>query len=130
MINNVKANKSPKRLPLPEKREAAKAMKKQGYTYSDIAEWLGIGLSTAKRYMNIETPEDLADFETEFNKVIKLMKYEGIGQVHKKLNELVPKEKKIDQVVKAGEFFEGKTQHQTNLQVNMGVEFIQDGDTS
>lgn len=125
--NNVKANKSPKRLSKPKKVIAAKVMDDDGYSNAEIATWLGISEATASRYRRLDTPEKFKAFESEFKKTLAIMKYDGLGKVHKRINELVPNERRISEVVKAGEFLEGK--HDRGTQVNiagteMNIEFI------
>lgn len=117
-MSNIKANKSPKRLSKPKKYVAAKVLKEDGYTNAEIAEWLGISEATALRYRQIDTDEKLKGFEEEFRKTIAIMKYDGIGKVHKRLLERIPDERRISEIVKAGEFLEGK-QQTNNVQVNI-----------
>ena len=121
-MGNIKSNKSPKRLSTPKKKVAVNVMKDEGYKPAEMAEWLGISVATAWRYSKVETPEKLKEFEAEFKRTINLMKYEGMGQVYKKLNELIPKEKYIGEVVKAGEFLEGGNNNNVqNIQTNIVV---------
>jgi hypothetical protein len=93
----------------PEKKVAAKVMAEQGYSSRDIEDFLGISDSTVLRASKDATPDQLTQFEAEFQQRIKEMKQTGVGLVQKRLLELIPKERRIDQVVKAGDYFEGKT---------------------
>lgn len=106
----------------PKKEVAAKVLReKEGMTYSQIGEWLGISDDTARRYAMIaKTPDSLQEFEVEFSKMVKGMQYEGIHAVHKRLSELVPNERKISEVVKAGEFYQGGAKSGApNINVNI-----------
>lgn len=99
---------------------AAKTLILSGYTTRKVEEILGVDHATAARYADAPTPEDMRQFETIFKEYIDEKKKKGITMVHDRLLELVPKERRIDQVVKAGEFLEGINK-QTNLtQVNIG----------
>lgn len=126
-MSNIKANKSPKRLSKPKKRIAAKVLDAEGYSNAEIAEWLGISEPTASRYRKLDTDEKFKAFETEFKKTISIMKYDGIGKVHKRLLERIPDERRISEIVKAGEFLEGK-QQTNNVQVNINNSLSSDKD--
>jgi len=95
-------------LPPPEKRVAAKILYRMGWGSRKIEEWLGVSDNTVLRAVNEPTPDELKQFEAEFELAIKDMKRQGIALVQKRLLELIPKERRIDQVVKAGEYLEGK----------------------
>ena len=115
-------------LPPPEKKVAAKELILNGYSLRQVEGILGIDKDTASRYANQETPEDLRQFETIFKNYIQEQKQKGIDIVYKRLLELLPRERRIDQVVKAGEYLEGKNNPQTLQQFNVGgnmeLEFI------
>lgn len=113
------AKPKPRNLSKSKKIVAAKILRdEEKYQYVEIADWLGISNDTARRYTQMRDPEGLREFESEFRAMIAGMKYEGIGNVYKRLGELVPKERRISEVVRAGEFYEGKSQTQTNVQIN------------
>ena len=99
-----------KLLPKLEKRVAAKVLYRMGWGSRKIEEWLGISDNTVLRAVNEPTPDELKQFEDEFRLAIEDMKRQGIALVQKRLLELIPKERRIDQVVKAGEYLEGKGQ--------------------
>jgi len=63
---------------------------------------------TVLRAAKTPTPKELRQFEAEFELAVQDMKRQGIALVHKRLLELIPRERRIDQVVKAGEYLEGK----------------------
>lgn len=106
-----------------EKRVAAKALMDNGYTARKVEEILGIDYSTATLYAKKEVPEEMEEFSTLFNNYIREQKQKGLGLVHKRLLELIPKERRIDQVIKAGEFYEGRNQQPpTLIQNNVVIE--------
>lgn len=82
---------------------------KREMTYRKIGEWLGISEDSAMRYVNKYAIDDdiREEIEKYFAGVVRGMQLEGIHMVHKRLNELVPDETKISEVVKAGEFLSG-----------------------
>jgi hypothetical protein len=99
-----------KLLPPPEKKVVAKQLILNGYSSRKVQLILGIDDVTALRYAEQPTPDDLKQFEALFTSYIHEHKQLGIKAVHQRLLELIPKERRIDQVVKAGEFLEGRSQ--------------------
>ena len=84
-----------------------------------VEEILGIDHSSAAIYAQQPTPDEMKEFSTIFDNYIRECKQKGIALVQKRLLELIPKERRIDQVVKAGEFLEGKGQQgQVAVQIN------------
>ena len=118
-----------KALPPPEKKVAAKILYQMGWGSRKIEEWLGVSDSSVVRYKDEQTPEDLKQFEAEFEAAIRDMKQQGVAMAQKRLLELIPKERRIDQVVKAAEYLEGKTNNQLtqiNIGSELGVKFEKD----
>lgn len=110
----------PKRYSKPKKEVAAKVLREEGLSYDKIGELLGVSQSTAIRYAAInETPEHLKYFEDNFTKIIQGQQYEGLVKANAKLLELLPKERKISEVVKAGEYFKGGNGKTSNIQINI-----------
>lgn len=108
-----------KELTPAELKVATKELVLSGYTSAKAAEILGLDEVTAWRYAKAPTPDNLKEFEIIFSNVILEMKQKGISMVQKRLLELIPKEKRIDQVVKAGDYLEGKVQtNDVKVQVN------------
>lgn len=107
-----------KELPPPEQKVAAKALYNLGWSTRKIESWTGIDHATASRYAKLPTPEALQQFETEFQLAIKDQKAEALTMILKRIKELIPKEEKLDQLVKAGEFMEGS---RTGLGIGVGV---------
>ena len=95
-----------KLLPPPEKKVAAKVLFRNGWGSRIVGEWLGISKDTVIRSSHEPTTDVLRQFETEFESVIKDMKLEAKALLHKRIIELIPKEKRLDHLVKAGEFLE------------------------
>ena len=112
-----------KRMGKPKKEVMAKVLRDQeGMTYSDIGEWLGVSNDTARRYALIpQTPEALIEFESNFAVIVRGMQYEGIAKVNERLLTLLENERKISEVVKAGEYFQGgrAKSEAPNIQVNI-----------
>lgn len=106
-------------LPTPEKKVVAKTLILNGYSSRKVEDILAIDHNTALRYAEEETPEDLRQFETIFKNRLEDQKKIGIDLVHKRLIELIPRERRIESIVKAGEFLDGRNiQGNTNIQIN------------
>lgn len=118
----IKATKktSPK-LSRKEKRVAAKVLVETGgYSYRQVEKWLGVSKDTVWRAVKSTTPEELVQFETEFKEAVSLKKKEGLGLVLKRMQEIIPGYARLDHLVKAAEYFEGKREgSNTNVQVNV-----------
>ena len=107
-----------KLLPQPQKRVAAKVLYKNGWGSRVIGEWLGVSKDTVIRSSHEPTVDVLRQFETEFEAVIKDMKLEARALIHKRIIELIPKEKRLDHLVKAGEFLEKSSEIRQYNQFN------------
>lgn len=106
------------KLPPPKKKVAAKVLYRNGWGSRIVGEWLGVSKDTVIRSRKIPTPENLRQFETDLEAVIKDMKLEARALLHKRIIELIPKEKRLDHLVRVGEFLEGKPAMQQNNQYN------------
>jgi len=95
------------KLPKEKQKVVAKVLYKMGWASKKIEEWLGISDTTIWRASELPTPEELKQFEIDFQVAVKGIKQEGIAKVLKRILEIIPKEKKLDQLVKAGEYLEG-----------------------
>lgn len=113
-----------KLLPPPEKRVAAKVLIEKGYSARRLEELLGEDHVTLWRAAHEATPEELKQFETDFRLAIEQLKCQGIALVQKRLLELIPKERRIDQVVKAGEYLEGRKSESSSLEMKDGERSI------
>lgn len=107
---------------------ASKVLCDEGFTYSQIGRILGISDDTAKRYIEKYSPiEDsvrLSKFEAGFKTLVAGKSFEGQMAVYNRLLELVPKERRVSEVVKAGEFFQGKSNDGVKVQVNNFVPLL------
>lgn len=110
-----------KQLPPPEKKVAAKILYQMGWGSRKIEQWLGVDHSSVINYSKEPTPEALRQFSTEFELAVQDMKRQGVALVQKRLLELIPRERRIDQVVKAGEYLEGKSAGQPTQQADQIV---------
>lgn len=117
-----------KLLPPPEKKIVAKTLYQMGWGSRKLEQWLGLSDNTILRSINEPTPEELKRFEADFISVIQSEKQRGIALGLKRLIELIPKERRVDQVVRGLEYLEGKNQPNVAVQVNQfsGIEFTQD----
>jgi len=113
-------DKDLKQLTPPEQKVAARVLSKEGNSTREIQKMIGIDDVTAWRALDQVTPEGLKRFEADFINMRQLKKKKGIVAVDDRLLELIPKEKRIDQVVKAGEYFAGNKE-QTLQQININV---------
>lgn len=93
----------------PEKKVAAKTLLKLGWGSRQVESWLGISDNTALRSKDIETPEGLKQFEADFKAALEDMKMQGLTSVYQRIIELVPKQKNIQTLITAGEFFQGNS---------------------
>lgn len=108
-----------KLLPPPEKKVAAKVLYNMGWSSRQIEQWIGVDNVTVTRYKDLPTPEELQQFETEFTSVIQSEKKRGIALGIKRLNELIPKERKMSELVRGLEYLEGNDKSpKTNIQIN------------
>lgn len=111
-----------KRLSPPEIKVVAKTLILNGYSSRKVESILGIDHSSALLYAQQPTPDELKEFSTIFDNYIKEQKDKGVSLVYKRILELLPKERRMDQVIRAGEFLEGK-KDSTAVQVNIKQEF-------
>lgn len=114
-------NQDLKLLPPPEKKIAAKVLAQQGHSPRELEHWLEISDSTIYRALRDQTPEELTQFEAEFKASIEAMKKRGLIQGYRRLVELLPKERRIDQIVKGLDKLEGHHDGSPNTVVNIAV---------
>ncbi len=127
-----------KNLSKPKKEIVAGILQKDmQWEYEKIGRVLGVSNDTAKRYATryeeIGTPDSLREFENKFRMYAKAKEFEGYNMILDRMLEIIPKERRLDQLVRAGEFLSGKKeQAQTNIQVNntnqLLVKFIGEND--
>lgn len=107
-------------LPPAEKKVLAKVLSEAGYSTRTIEDWLGVDNVSVFRYAKQETPEDLKRFETEAKDLIEQGKKKGIVLTVKRMLEIIPRYDRLDHLVKAAEYFEGKRDVGVAIQVNLG----------
>lgn len=111
-----------KELSHKEKKVAAKALRQtKGYSYRQIQKLLGISANTALRAQEEQTPEELAQFDTDFKRAIDNIKVKSLARAQKRILELLPGYKRLDHVIKAAEYLEGKNAGQVNIQQNFMI---------
>jgi len=111
-----------KKLPPPEKKVVAKTLYNMGWSARKLEEYLGLSDNTVLRVVDEPTPDELKRFEASFIKTIQAEKQRGVALGIKRLLELLPKERRIEPLVKGLEYLEGKNTN-TAVQVNIKQEF-------
>jgi hypothetical protein len=107
-----------KLLPPPEKKVAAKVLYNMGWASRKIEKWLGISDDTVLRAAQLPTPEELRQFEAEFTTTINGIKKEGLALTINQIMKRLPSERRLDTLVKVAEYFEGKKEPTTAIQIN------------
>ncbi len=110
-----------KLLPPPEKRVAAKVLHEAGYSTLKIEDWLGISDSTVLRASYAVVPEQLKAFEAEFKLSIEMSKKRALVMAHERMTKIIPTYKRLDHLVKAAEYFEGKKDQPTTAIQNNNI---------
>lgn len=114
----MKLDHSIKKLPRVKQKVIAKALSDEGYSTRRIQQLIGVDDVSVWRYTKEQTPEELKQFEAEFKLAINEMKIKGVAEVHKRMMEIIPKYPRLDHLVKAGQYFEGKLDNNNN-QINI-----------
>lgn len=97
-----------------------KVMYEFGWGSTQLGKWLNMKSDTIRRAADLPTPEALVAFEESFRLAMRDMDMIGLFETKKRIRQLIPREKDIIKLVKAGEFFGGETiKKQTNTQVNV-----------
>jgi len=110
-----------------EKKVIAKTLYDMGWSSYQLERWLGLSDNTIQRAVKQPTPEEMKQFEAEFKLAIQNEKMKGVALGVKRLLELLPKERRIEPLVKGLEYLEGKGGQQAvnNFQAEeMKVAFI------
>jgi len=102
-----------------EKKVIAKTLYNMGWSSRKLEQWLGLSDNTIQRAVKQPTPEEMKRFEAEFKLAIQNEKMKGVALGIKRLLELLPKERRIEPLVKGLEYLEGKGQ--TPLVVNQTI---------
>jgi len=93
-----------------EKKVIAKTLYNMGWSSRKLEQWLGLSDNTIQRAVKQPTPEEMKRFEAEFKLAIQNEKMKGVALGIKRLLELLPKERRIEPLVKGLEYLEGKGQ--------------------
>lgn len=107
-----------------DKKALAAIMHSQGYPFRTLEEYLGADFTTLAKWAKEKIPDEVRQrVTTLYLAEIEEHNKRGLARVYKRLEELIPKEKDIGMIIKAGEFFRGKPAqtNQTNVQVNFSV---------
>lgn len=102
-----------------EKKVMAKVLYDFGWSSNKLEQYLGLSDNTILRAAQEPTPEELKKFEEDFKRTIQNQKMKGVALGVKRLLELLPKERRIEPLVKGLEYLEGKGQTQVNTQINI-----------
>lgn len=111
-----------KKLSHAEKKVVAKTLYNMGWGSIKLEQWLGLSDNTILRAVKEPTPDELKSFEEEFQRAIRAEKQRGVALGIKRLLELIPKERRIEPLIKGLEYLEGKTSN-TAVQINIKQEF-------
>ena len=103
-----------------QRRVAGKVMYQLGWGGDQLARWLNLSPTTVRRAAIEPTPDSMVAFEESFRLAMKDIDMVGLFETKQRIKELIPREKDILKLVKAGEFFGGGVaKNQTNTQVNV-----------
>lgn len=111
MINDLS------KLPPTEKKVAAKVLYNMGWGSRKIEGWLHISDNSVLRAIKEPTPEELKRFEAEFIRSIQAAKAEGLALTINQIIKRIPKETKLEPLIKTAEYLEGKS-GAANVQIN------------
>lgn len=97
-----------------------KVMYQLGWGGKTLSKWLNVNANTVRKAANEPTPEAMVAFEESFRLAMRDVDMVGLFETKKRIRDLIPKEKDIIKLVKAGEFFGGSAaKTQNNTQVNV-----------
>ena len=105
----------------------AKTMYQAGWSSSVLKEWFSVGAQTICNWDKVPTPEALKYFEENLKMAMADFDMNASYKVKERILELLPDERNIDKLVKAGEFFDKTSinkKTQQNTQVNVYSDLI------
>lgn len=102
-----------KKLSPPEKKVVAKVLYDMGWASRKIEGWLGISDDTIRRAAAQPVPEELRQFEADFAITIQAAKSEGLALTIQQIIKRIPKETKLEPLIKTAEYLEGKSSAQS-----------------
>lgn len=107
------------------KRVMAKIMYNAGWGSRQLSLWFREPMQNITNWAKMPTPEGLMAFEGEFRMAMKDYDNQAMYKTKERILELLPEEKDINKLVKAGEFFRGPIiKNQTNVQNNVYGDLI------
>lgn len=117
-----------KDLPKHQKKVTAKVLVQEGYSLREVEDILGISDSSASRYAQEETPENLKEFEAKIAKVFRVHEHRIAAKALRRLDDIVPRAR-VNEALDVYKVMTGKDQKQgTNLNImnkgEMELEFI------
>jgi len=108
-----------------QRKVAGKVMYQLGWGTKTLSKWLNVNANTIKKAANQPTPEAMIAFEESFRIAMRDMDMVGLFETKQRIRSLIPHEKDIIKLVKAGEFFGGQqTKTQNNTQVNVYADLL------
>lgn len=97
-----------------------KVMYQLGWGGKTLGKWLNVAANTVRKAASEPTPEAMVAFEESFRLAMRDVDMIGMFETKQRIRDLIPKERDIIKLVKAGEFFGGQQQKtQNNTQVNV-----------
>lgn len=106
---------------------AAKAMYEAGWGSKRLSQWFKTGPETILRWKEMPTPDTLKEFEQNFKMAMMDYDMEATVKIKNQIMSVVPDERDLNKLVKAGEFFQGlsdKRKAQNNTQVNIYADML------
>ena len=110
------------------KRIMSKVLYEMGWGSKQIALWFKEKQQNVVNWKSMPTPEHLQAFEQAFIAAMRDYDMESLANVKLRMNELIPKEERLEPLIKAGEFFRGDKGNKTtqnNTQVNVYTDLLQ-----
>lgn len=109
----------------PQKRAVAKVLYEFGWGKKELSKWLKLAPDTIKSYAKAPTPESMKTFEMYYRSALQDMNMESLYVATRRARELVAKERDLNKVIKAAEFFRGTpTSKGSPTQVNIYNDLI------
>jgi len=103
-----------------QRKSIGKVMYSLGWGGKTLGKWLNMTANTVRKAANEPTPQAMIAFEESFRLAMRDVDMVGLFETKKRIRDLIPREKDIIKLVKAGEFFGGAmAKTQNNTQVNV-----------
>ena len=103
------------------KKVMVKALYNAGWGAKMLSIWFKTKQFNIARWAKMPTPENLKEFENEFNLAMRDYDQKALYQVKERMMDLIPEETNLQRLVAAGTFFRGANgpKNQTNIQNNV-----------